>query len=103
MNSFPHVFYSNISKELFERLDNYFHFSTVYYSPKTKEFGKYCKESKRYYFYDFVLPDIKLCIEFNGDYFHANPKFFKECDTQKTLLLCKKSTKYFKWRCKYGE
>lgn len=81
MNSFPHVFYSNISKELFERLDNYFHFSKVYYEPKTKEFGKYYKEGKRYYFYDFVLPEIKLCIEFNGDYFHANPKFFKECDT----------------------
>lgn len=81
MNSFPHVFYSNISRELFERLDNYFHFSTVYYAPKTKEFGKYYKEGKRYYFYDFVLPDIKLCIEFNGDYFHANPKLFKEYDT----------------------
>ena len=81
MNSFPHVFYSNISKELFERLDNYFCFSTVYYAPKTKEFGKYYKEGKRYYFYDFVLPEIKLCIEFNGDYFHANPKIFKEYDT----------------------
>lgn len=76
-----HMYFS--SKEassLFEELDNYFKFSKVYYSPKTQEFGKYDKEHKCYYYYDFVLPDIKLCIEFNGDVFHANPNFFTESD-----------------------
>lgn len=75
-----HVFSSKIASSLFEELDNYFKFSHVYYSPKTQEFGKYDKEYKRYYYYDFVLPDIKLCIEFNGDVFHANPKTFTESD-----------------------
>ena len=26
-----------------------------------------------YYYYDYVVPDLKLCVEFNGDYWHCNP------------------------------
>ena len=43
------------------------------------------KELKDYFNEIKIIKNIvkteKLCIEFNGDYFHANPKFFKECDT----------------------
>jgi G:T-mismatch repair DNA endonuclease (very short patch repair protein) len=31
-------------------------------------------------FYDFLLNDIKLIIEVNGDYWHANPLLYKETD-----------------------
>lgn len=74
-------FFSKEASSLFEELDNYFKFSHVYYAPKTQEFGKFDAENKCYYYYDFVLPDINLCIEFNGDIFHANPKTFNESDT----------------------
>lgn len=74
-------FYSNLASNFFKRLDEHFNFSSVYYAPKTKEFGKINKEHKKYFFYDFVIPEIKFCIEFNGDIFHANPKLFLENDT----------------------
>lgn len=32
------------------------------------------------YLYDFVISDIKLCIEFNGDIWHANPKVYNSDD-----------------------
>jgi very-short-patch-repair endonuclease len=35
----------------------------------------------KYYRYDFVLTDIKICIEFNGNCFHANPNLYKKDDT----------------------
>lgn len=31
-------------------------------------------------YYDFCLPDIRLLIEVNGDYWHANPRKYKETD-----------------------
>lgn len=31
-------------------------------------------------FYDFFVPSKNLLIEVNGDYWHANPKFYKESD-----------------------
>ena len=31
-------------------------------------------------FYDFFIPSKNLLIEVNGDYWHANPKFYKEND-----------------------
>ena len=43
--------------------------------PLTKEFGKY--GNNRYNYYDFVIPSIKFCIEFNGNYWHANPELYE--------------------------
>ena len=34
----------------------------------------------KYIYIDFIIDDIKLAIEFNGDYWHANPKFYKASD-----------------------
>lgn len=64
---------SPISQDLFKEIEGGLH---CYYGYKNHEFGKYDKENRRYYFYDFVAPDIKLCIEFNGDDFHANPDIY---------------------------
>ena len=73
-------FYSKISSELFFELDKHIKYKT-YFQPKSREFGKMDIETGKYYFYDFVIEEIKLCIEFNGDIFHANPKFFTENET----------------------
>lgn len=35
---------------------------------------------KRSWFYDFIIPSIKYCIEFNGDVWHANPNKYKPED-----------------------
>jgi very-short-patch-repair endonuclease len=37
------------------------------------EYGVLDKQTNNYYFYDFVVPELKLCIEFHGDYWHCNP------------------------------
>jgi very-short-patch-repair endonuclease len=53
------------------------------------EFKVYCADTDgeyginnagEYYFYDFVVPDLKLCVEFHGDYWHCNPEKY-DADT----------------------
>lgn len=42
---------------------------------------KYAEEGKnRRYFYDLFIPELNLLIEFNGDYWHANPDMYKPED-----------------------
>lgn len=53
----------NLPDEIFEK---------TYYAEN--EFGHYDKELKRYYFYDFVIEPLKICIEYNGVIWHPkNP------------------------------
>jgi hypothetical protein len=52
-----------------------------YYKSKNKEFGKF--GLGRYYFYDYVIPSIKICIEYNGDHWHANPSIYEEHEVPK--------------------
>lgn len=49
----------NLSDELFEK---------TYYAEN--EFGHYDKILKKYYFYDFVIEPLKICIEYNGIVWH---------------------------------
>ncbi len=75
--------YSKISQELFSTIysiigDSY---GDIYYATNNKEFGK--MSGNKYYFYDFVIPDKKFVIEFNGDIYHANPKKYSENDVPK--------------------
>jgi len=34
-------------------------------------------------YYDFCMPDIKMLLEINGDFWHANPQIYKETDEMK--------------------
>ena len=45
-------------------------------------FGKeFCIYQERPYMYDFVVTDpIKICIEINGDFYHANPSLYQKDD-----------------------
>jgi len=63
------LLYSNLNKE--DKGYCYFH-------ELNKEFGKI--GNNKYNFYDFVITNKKICIEFNGDYWHANPKIYKPND-----------------------
>lgn len=74
--------FSNIASELFKEIDDRMQLpNQLYYQPKTKEFGKMNMKLGKYTFFDFVIPDMKICIEFNGDVFHANPERFEADDT----------------------
>ena len=45
-----------------------------------REFGRRSYNSDEYFFYDFVMSNIKYCIEFNGDFWHANPSVYGSDD-----------------------
>lgn len=40
----------------------------------------YIDNKKKYYYYDFYIPELNLLIEYNGDYWHANPALYKADD-----------------------
>lgn len=68
---------SQISQKLFNEIYNIikFDYKEIYFRCLNKEY----KCAGRYL--DFYIHDIKRCIEFNGDKFHANPTIFMENDT----------------------
>jgi len=76
-------YYSKISQVLFDHINNNLNISSqfkIFYQNNNKEFMVYCKYIKRVFFYDFVIPSLKYCIEFNGDIWHANPSIYKPDD-----------------------
>ena len=42
------------------------------------EFVQYFYDTDKMFVYDYVNEDLKLCIEFQGDYWHMNPKKYSE-------------------------
>ena len=70
--------WSKISQELFwniyKIISSKFH--NIYFGELNHEYS--CGVSRKNY--DFVVLDNKKIIEFNGDKFHANPKYYTECD-----------------------
>ena len=83
-------FQSNTTKVFFDELDSKLsaHIrEKTYYSPKTKEFCKYNPSINGVYMYDYVISSLKIVIEFNGDYWHANPKKYKPTDILRGALV----------------
>ena len=73
-------FFSKKSQNFFNEIDKTLSkYYTTYYATKNGEYGK--QTIAGYVKLDFFIKELNLCIEFNGDIFHANPKFFKENDT----------------------
>lgn len=76
-------FYSEMSQKLFREIEKILKehnidIDHIYYHSKNKEFG--LMDDNRYYKYDFVDTINKVAIEFNGDYWHANPIKYKPDD-----------------------
>ena len=61
----------------------------AYFAELNKEFGKMSHDGS-YKFYDFVLPSIKFCLEYNGTYFHADPKRYDSDWFNKKIKLTAK-------------
>lgn len=57
--------YNNLPKELQEK---------CYFAELNKEFTKY---KGKPYMLDFVISSINYCLEYNGNYYHANPKLYE--------------------------
>lgn len=67
--------YSKISQDFFRELDILLEKQyDTYYKTKNDE---YCVSAQyNFYFIDYYIKDLKIAIEFNGDYWHANPKSY---------------------------
>lgn len=70
-------YYSLISQEIFDNIKDETS-KHIYYATHNGEFNSYCNETKTVFFYDYVDTFRKKCIEFNGDYWHCNPKIYNE-------------------------
>lgn len=74
--------YSKISQEFFWELYNNisdYIKQLTYFKELNHEIGDYSKELKIGFLYDFIIKN-RICIEFNGDLWHANPNIYKETD-----------------------
>jgi hypothetical protein len=70
---------SKVSQELFDSLHEALELKDdVYYGSLNKEYFLYDENNKKINYYDFTMTDIKLIIEFNGDFWHANPHIYSE-------------------------
>jgi hypothetical protein len=84
ISSCCHIFfgYSEMASNFFRSIIEKIHpTQEILYKPLTQEFHKFDQLTKKSYFYDFTIPSIKYCIEFNGDVWHANPEKYKPTDT----------------------
>lgn len=68
--------YSKISQILFNDLDRYLSNKyTTYYA--TKDNGEWFVRGKnQVYYLDYFIYELNICIEFNGDSWHGNPRIF---------------------------
>jgi len=53
---------------------------TTYYHSKNKEFSKVLKTLNKYCKIDYYIKELNLAIEYNGDYWHANPNIYLSKD-----------------------
>ena len=68
---------SKVSQEFIEKIDSYFKDThETYYHTKNHEKIVYIDSISKCYILDYYINDLNVCIEFNGDYYHANPNKF---------------------------
>lgn len=65
------IFFNNLINEMKERNIIY---GDIWYGEREKL--QWSKNGDLYYF-DFFIPELKLVIEFNGDYWHCNPNRYE--------------------------
>jgi len=85
--------YSNIELEFLEELLDKLNTNEKYYCAldNQKQFFRHFKENQQTYAYDFVMG--KKIIEFNGDYWHCNPKIY-EADYYHKMIKCTAKEKW---------
>jgi len=78
---------SKVSNDLFSSLESFV--TTKKLSFKTGKNEKFIRDTKfdRVYKYDFCIPELRLMIEFHGDYWHCNPNKWTGTQTNKVKSL----------------
>lgn len=68
---------SKVSQEFFDQLDRFIRDNhDTYYKNKNYEYSIMYENS--IYMIDYYIDDLKIAIEFNGDYWHANPNKYPD-------------------------
>lgn len=80
-SSFSKVSYDMNMKIINNLSDKIKHHEIFYQSNTTSEYFITNEATQSIYLYDFTIPDIKFAIEFNGDFYHANPIYYTADDT----------------------
>ena len=88
--------YSKVSQILFKLISNLdiLKDDIIYYAEHNREYQIFTSTGNLYYL-DFYDKTLNLCIEFNGNAFHPNPKKYKETDLFKAVF--DKEEKLVKW------
>ena len=94
--------YSQISQECFRKIDKFISskYSSMFYSKNTE---KFIMIDDRMIFLDYYIPELNICIEFNGDMWHGNPNIYQDhehCNPFYTYLTAKdlQEKDYFRYK-----
>ena len=69
--------FSKASHSLFEKFDKYLPKGLT---SKHSENEHFVQGESQLYFLDYFIPELNICIEFNGDSWHGNPNIYSEND-----------------------
>lgn len=67
--------FSEMSQELFRKLDEKLKKHETYFATKNYEYE--ISDKEHLYYLDFFIKDLGIVVEFNGDLWHANPEIYE--------------------------
>jgi len=88
--------FSAVSQELFDSIIKYYENTENVYYEKLNYEHKLNNPKGGIYKYDFTDFNSMKIIEYNGDLYHANPKYYKETDTPNPYRLDETSAEIWK-------
>lgn len=69
---------SKKATEFFDKLSILFTGYKIYTAGNENgEYGVLNTTLNKYYYYDFVIPELLLCVEYHGNYWHCNPLLYE--------------------------
>lgn len=66
---------SKVSQDLFKQLDKLLPYKCEYYDNGGE---RRIDAGDHFYLLDFYIPELKVCVEFNGTIFHADPRIYED-------------------------
>lgn len=72
---------SKVSQKFLNKIDIYIgkKYDTKY-ATKNHEITIYCNSAHSHYSLDYYIPELKICVEFNGSCYHGDPRVFNDND-----------------------
>ena len=72
---------SKVSQNFLNKIDIYIgkKYDTKY-ATKNHEITIYCNSTHSHYSLDYYIPELKICVEFNGSCYHGDPRVFNDND-----------------------